>query len=172
MLLATATLLTWLLWHGSLVYFPKVDEPRPVDVVYVLGPSWPNRVSAGVALVEAGYANTLVVSVNSEGPRTADELEVCTRPQSFEVLCLTPEPFTTQGEARDLARLASQEGWTSAIVVTMRPHVERARMYFERCVALDLLFVEDNRDLEPWRWVRQYVYEAGAWAKSAIVRDC
>lgn len=171
-LVATACAMAWCTMLVGLVSFPGQDAPRRVDVVMVLGPAWSERVAMGIALVEAGYADTLVVSTGQDGARSPDAIYVCTQPQAFEVLCLSPEPYTTQGEARDLARLAEQHAWSSAIVVTMRPHTSRARMLFERCLDIELAFVDDAREIEPWRWARQYAYEAGAWAKAGLTFDC
>ncbi|MGO2111743.1 MAG: hypothetical protein ACTH31_09025, partial [Pseudoclavibacter sp.] len=65
---ALAAFAAWCALLVSLVSFPPVDEPAAVDVVFVLGPAWPERVATGVRLVEAGYASTLVISVGEEGP--------------------------------------------------------------------------------------------------------
>lgn len=171
--IALACLICWCTLLVHLVSFPTVDEPEPVDAVFVIGPPWPERVAAGVALIEAGYADTLIVSVDTEDDFTADEISVCHDPTDFEVICLTPEPFTTQGEARDLARLAAQNGWDSAIVVTMIPHITRASVYFDRCTGgMDVLFVDDHRSISPLRWAWYYLYQAGAWAKGALIWDC
>ncbi|MGO2111742.1 MAG: YdcF family protein, partial [Pseudoclavibacter sp.] len=93
--------------------------------------------------------------------------------ESYEVLCLRPDPYTTQGEARDLANLSLQREWVSAIVITMTPHISRANHYIARCnQGLALHFVESERPIEWWRWIRQYAYETGAWAKAMTIWEC
>lgn len=171
--IALACLVCWSALLVNLVAFPTVDEPELVDAIYIIGPPWPERIATGVALIEAGYADTLIVSVGISGMHSADELAVCSEPAEFKVICLTPEPATTQGEASGFAHLATKNDWESAIVVTMIPHITRAGLYFERCVDdVDVLFVNDNRPIGPLRWAYNYVYQAGAWAKAALSWAC
>jgi uncharacterized SAM-binding protein YcdF (DUF218 family) len=53
-------------------------------------------------------------------------------------LYVRPDPYTTRGEARAVARLADEHGWRSVVVVTSRYHVPRARMIFNRAWNGDL----------------------------------
>src|SRR5438105_3258221 len=50
-----------------------------------------------------------------------------------QVVCFTAVPFSTQGEARTVRRLARERGWRSVVVVTSTFHVTRAHMLFRRC---------------------------------------
>jgi uncharacterized SAM-binding protein YcdF (DUF218 family) len=50
------------------------------------------------------------------------------------VLCFRPDPYSTRGEARAVARMAAARGWRSVLVVTSTYHVTRARLLFDRCV--------------------------------------
>ena len=52
---------------------------------------------------------------------------------SFRVLCFTPNPNSTRGEAEEVARLAARRGWDSIAVVTSNYHVFRSRILFRRC---------------------------------------
>jgi uncharacterized SAM-binding protein YcdF (DUF218 family) len=52
----------------------------------------------------------------------------------FRVLCFRPDPYSTRGEARAVARMAAVRGWRSVVVVTSTYHVTRARLLFDRCV--------------------------------------
>ncbi|GGA71503.1 hypothetical protein GCM10011490_22760 [Pseudoclavibacter endophyticus] len=170
---ALACLACWVFLLVSLVALPRVDEPQQADAVVVLGPARPQRVDTAVALVEAGYAQMLVVSVARSGGYTPDRVDVCSTQQPFEVLCLPPDPNTTQGEARYIAALAAQHGWSSVILVSMHTHANRARMYVARCVDLDIAIVlEQNRPMTPQRWARELVYETGAWGKAAATFSC
>ena len=49
------------------------------------------------------------------------------------MLCFEAVPFSTQGEAETVARLARARGWSSVVVVTSTFHVTRAHMLFRRC---------------------------------------
>lgn len=170
--LAALLLFVWLAAGFVFLVFPDEDEPREVDAVFVLGPAWPQRIDTGVQLVEAGYADTLIVSAPSEGGRSIENLEICTTPQEFTVHCLAPEPDTTQGEARGLAALVDEHGWDSVLIVTMRPHMTRAELYFERCFDGEILMVDDERPLPAWFWARQFLYETVAFVKYALIPSC
>ena len=51
------------------------------------------------------------------------------------------EPSTTRGEARAVARLASERDWRRILVVTSSYHIPRARLIFLRALTCDLAFV-------------------------------
>lgn len=99
------------------------------DAVVALDGDRPRRVRAAVALAAAGVAPVLVVV---RGEVVAPEL--LTESAPFEVLSFVPEPSTTRGEARAVARLASARGWRRVLVVTSSYHVPRARLIFGRAL--------------------------------------
>jgi uncharacterized SAM-binding protein YcdF (DUF218 family) len=49
------------------------------------------------------------------------------------LICLTPRPAATRGEARAFADLAEREGWSSLVLVTSTYHVRRASLLLDRC---------------------------------------
>jgi uncharacterized SAM-binding protein YcdF (DUF218 family) len=49
------------------------------------------------------------------------------------VVCFHPEPFTTRGEARAIADMARQNGWSSVILVTTPDQAWRATVRVSRC---------------------------------------
>jgi uncharacterized SAM-binding protein YcdF (DUF218 family) len=108
-----------------------------VDAVVALDGDRPRRLRRAVELVAAGVAPTLVV-VRAEA--VAPELLVAGN-LPFEVCSVVPEPPTTRGEARAVARLASEGDWQRIAVVTSTYHVPRARLIFRRSVASELSFV-------------------------------
>jgi uncharacterized SAM-binding protein YcdF (DUF218 family) len=59
----------------------------------------------------------------------------CAGRPDYEVVCFTPDPDRTQGEARGAARIARERGWKRLVVVTSTYHVSRTRMLFGRCFA-------------------------------------
>jgi len=75
------------------------------------------------------------------------------------VVCFQPSPFSTQGEARVVARLARQRGWKRVVVVTSTFHVTRARMLFARCYH-DKLWVVGS-EWPWWRLPEEWVSETG-----------
>ena len=74
------------------------------------------------------------------GEAVAPEL-LKARDLPFEVLSVVPEPSTTRGEAREVARLAAERGWQRIFVVTSSYHVPRARLIFRRGLMCELAFV-------------------------------
>jgi uncharacterized SAM-binding protein YcdF (DUF218 family) len=110
---------------------------RDADAIVSLDGDRPRRLRKAVELAAAGAAPTLVV-VRAEA--VAPELLVAGS-LPFELLSVVPEPATTRGEARAVARLAVERGWRRVLVVTSTYHVPRARLIFQRCVAGELAFV-------------------------------
>ena len=89
----------------------------------------PRRLRAAVALAVAGAAPALVVV---RGGVVAPEL--LDAPLPFEVFTFVPDPSTTRGEARGVARLAEERGWHRILVVTSTYHVLRAGLIFRRAL--------------------------------------
>jgi uncharacterized SAM-binding protein YcdF (DUF218 family) len=121
---------------------PVVDANlRKVDAIVSLDGDRPRRlrqaVKLAVELTATGVAPTLVVvRAETAAPELLAEASL-----PFEILSVLPEPATTRGEARAIARLARQRGWQRILVVTSTYHVPRARMIFRRSVECDLAFV-------------------------------
>jgi uncharacterized SAM-binding protein YcdF (DUF218 family) len=112
---------------------PRVDPPERADAIVVLDGDRPRRLARGVALAATGIAPTLVV-VRCE----AYAQELLDGPLPFEVLSFVPRPSTTRGEARAIARLVRERGWTRLLVVTSTYHVTRTRLIFERALDCEL----------------------------------
>lgn len=117
----------------SVLLFITYDDDPAVraDAVVVLAGST-KRLPVALALMHRGVAPTLVVSDGLE-PRNRRAVRTCTTPQPFAVVCPRPDPYSTRGEARMIAKLASERGWRSVVVVTSRFHLRRARLLVERC---------------------------------------
>jgi uncharacterized SAM-binding protein YcdF (DUF218 family) len=155
-----------------LYVWPSTDAPASTDAVFVLGPPTPTRLRIAERMVDAGLTLNVVVSVAESGPFAAASLPICTEPQTFRVQCLTPAPFTTQGEARMLGSLAAENGWASATVVTATPHIERARILMSRCFGGDLRMVADTYPLTPASWAYQITYQTFAFGKVLLEPAC
>ena len=89
-----------------------------------------------------------------------------------DVICISPEPFTTQGEAAALGELAEQHDWHSAIVITRTTHVLRARMYLRRCFSGDLAVVDSGEPSGLATWIYEYAYQTAAFLKSTTEPGC
>lgn len=155
----------------SLVTRPRIDAIQPVDAVYVIGPA-EYRMEYARQLMADDVAPTLLVTV-SVNPVTG---EVYTKdfcdPADWEVICLQPEPYTTAGEAGELARLAAERGWDHVAVVTETAHVARTRLWMERCVPARVSVWASPETRTPRQWVWAIAYQSGAWAKAQFQRSC
>jgi uncharacterized SAM-binding protein YcdF (DUF218 family) len=156
-LVLTATLFVW----------PATNSPRRSDAIVVLDGSGP-RLQKGLALARAGYAPYLVISILSR----ADGGQCPTSPAGVSIICFTPNPPTTRGEARAVAVLARTHNWSQLIVVPAIPQTTRARIRFGRCYHGTLLFDPASPGGFD-AWIHNVVYEWGALAKALILqRGC
>jgi len=142
------------------------DEVTTADAVVVLAGSR-FRLPVGLELVARGVAPVLVISDGLD-PRSPAANRICN--ERAQVLCPKPDPYSTRGEARLVARLARERGWDSIVVVSSRFHLFRARILFERCYHGRLAFV--GAPIQWWRWP---VAIAAEWVKLGVAttaRDC
>jgi uncharacterized SAM-binding protein YcdF (DUF218 family) len=158
---ATARLFVW----------PSTDDPRRADAVVVLDGGSGERLDEARALVERDVAPTLAISAGRElDPDEADGL--CARPQQFEVVCFSPTPDSTRGEARALATLARQNGWNEVVLVTSTYHVTRARMLVERCFDGRVDVVAASPPTRPLHWIAAVGHEWAASLDATMRRTC
>ena len=112
------------------LWFPRSDAPGKADVVFVLGGTNMNvRVETGANLIREGYAPYLVISREHPDVKCEEFADLA----GTEMECDRPDPYTTQGEARLITRLAAEHGWRSIIVITSRDQATRARIRMRRC---------------------------------------
>ena len=107
---------------------PTDDVPRDPDVVVVLGGAGAERAELGIELAER-YDAQLVLS-SSAAVFGEQQGRSCQR----DAICIEPEPESTRGEAREIARLAEQEGWEHVTVATTAFHTSRSRFLFRQCL--------------------------------------
>jgi uncharacterized SAM-binding protein YcdF (DUF218 family) len=103
------------------------DDPKHADAIVVLSGDR-KRLATGVRLFTDGVARTLVISRDGRPWREADALCAGAR-----VICFQADPYSTEGEAREVGRLERKHGWRHIVIVTSRYHLRRARMLFDRC---------------------------------------
>lgn len=154
---------------------PITKTVRPADAVFVIAGSSDGRHELGAALVRAGVAKNFVVS-NPRGPADHTGWEYCHRenkhtPGADKIICLTPDPVTTRGEARTINDLAESYGWQRIIVVTNRPHTHRVRLIYQACTPLDVQVLHIKGihvGLAPYHVLREVL----GTAKFLIQRPC
>lgn len=123
----------WLAATAVLFFWPDEDSPTRADAVVVLAGSRGQRLEAALRLMRRGVAPVLVISDGFDPSVPAANRLCASGAAGFEVLCFRPEPYSTRGEAEDVATIAARHGWRSLVLVTSDYHVTRARILFERC---------------------------------------
>ncbi|MCQ2000422.1 YdcF family protein [Arthrobacter zhaoxinii] len=163
----------WLLVASILFVYPSASaaDPARADAVVVLAGAGSERLPVGLDLVKQGYAPVLALSATFT-PGNIRTDAVCTGNRNPLIVCFNPEPMTTRGEARAVARLAKDRGWTDIIVVTSRYHVTRAELNLEQCSSVNVTMVESQPDLGPGDWLGRFVEETGGVAAGLVRPAC
>jgi uncharacterized SAM-binding protein YcdF (DUF218 family) len=154
----------WFVWPAS-------AEPAGADVIVVFAGGRGERLRTAVRLVEQGIATTLVIS-NGRDPRWRDANRLCAGWPGVTVLCPTPRPGTTEGEARMVAALAEQRHWRSVVLVTSTYHLRRASLLLRRCYPGEVQPVAARPTLSPVLITRIAHEWAGLLAAVALRRGC
>lgn len=148
--------------------------PARGDAILVIAGASDGRHELGAQLIEQGISENFVVS-NTSGPLDKVGYSHCNgedRPSgASETWCMKSDPVTTTGEALAIDKLAKEEGWTSVIAVTDRPHNHRVRTNLDRCTDLESSVVSIdafNITQAPARIVR----EIGGFLKFWVTRPC
>ena len=169
-----AALVGWVSVCVDVVAHPELEETGVVDAAYLIGPA-ETRIEETLALMGTGVAPVLLVttSVNADTGLPYATGHCGLQATGYRVECVMPEPYSTRGEARLLAREVEEHGWERVAVVTSRSHAARTRLLMERCTDADVLVWAVGREPGSWRgWVLVSVYESAAWVKTQVARDC
>ena len=166
-----AILLVWLAASAYLFVWPRSDRVRRADALVVLGPGpHGERLEKARELIRRHAAPQLVASIPDSEEGWVELRSLCSRGQA---LCFRAKPFTTRGEARQVARLARRHNWKSLIVVTSRYHVVRARLLYGRCFDGDLMVVGAPPSRKPTEFAERTLHEWGGLLDALILeRDC
>jgi DUF218 domain len=156
----------WLVACAFLFVWPHTGPaPTHADAVVVLAGGLDRRLDPAITLVRAGVAPVLVISSPDRGkwPKARALCSGRTKLPRVRVICFQASPYSTQGEARAVARLAKTHGWTRVAVVTSTFHITRARMLFRRCYPGKLWMVGSS-----WPWWQQPEEWASETGKLAV----
>lgn len=165
-------LAAWVIAGIFLYMVPAVDQSERADAVVVLAPILQTgRLEHALGIMSESPGTTLVVSVPKHASDKGSD-EICRARRSYQIICFSPEPVTTQGEARAIQRLSEEHGWRSVTVVTNEFHVTRARTIIERCYPHQLNMDPVRRDRSFNGWVYRFVYESAAFVKAAVRYEC
>ena len=165
----TVALVVVLVFGGftaRLFVWPARGMPARVSAIVMLaGPG--DRLSVALDLARQHRAPTLVVSQGQHGyggPCPA-------KPPGVRLICFSPDPGNTRGEAEFVGRLASRYHWTSMVLVSSRPQDTRARVIVGRCFGGPVYVVTGSLPLSDWPY--EVVYGWGALLKSLVLyRSC
>jgi len=155
---ATARLFMW----------PERGLPARVDAIVMLnGPGDRLRTALGLA-----WAHRAPVAAISRGsPQWARGGNCAPQIPGVRVICFSPDPATTQGEAEFAGRLARRYRWHSIVLVTTRPQDTRARLRMERCFPGSIYVM--TAPLRAYDWPYALAYEWGATIKALLLqRSC
>jgi uncharacterized SAM-binding protein YcdF (DUF218 family) len=140
--------------------------PARVDAVIVPGGPG-NRIEAAEALAEQGRTRYLVLSLGEYVPPRLCGAHV----GAALVICFSPHPNTTQGEAEAAARLAQQHGWKSLALLTTPDQTWRGELRLRRCYSGRIYGV--TTPLPLGMWPSMIVYQWAATAKAELAnRSC
>jgi uncharacterized SAM-binding protein YcdF (DUF218 family) len=156
---AVAVLVVWLAASAYLFVWPPDDRVRRADALVVLGEGQHGqRLRKGEELLRHHVAREFVVSVPEAKKGWVRLRSLCSQGRA---MCFRARPFTTRGEAEQVARLARRHTWRSLIVVTSRYHVVRARLLYGRCFDGALMVVGAKPSHRPIEVVKRTMHEWG-----------
>jgi len=135
---------------GAVVSFPA-EQPRPVDLVVVVGGADTDRYERGRDLVLAGYSKRLVLIEPNDG----DIKDAVRRVPGVQVWD-DFEPRTSWAEAKNVRARMQAEGLRSVMVVSYPPHLLRLRYtwgsIFRGSELSYTLIASDAPWWSTWRW--------------------
>jgi uncharacterized SAM-binding protein YcdF (DUF218 family) len=153
------------------------DGLQHADAVVVLGGEHDGREKYGIALAhQVGATTVLLSNPYLAGDRLMSEL--CDKlVDDVDVVCMSPSPSTTRGEAIMAREMGAERGWSSIIVVTWRFHLPRARIIFDQCYSdgggrAIMRGVPRSYELPIAVWEYVYLYQYGALFKNALEASC
>ena len=152
------------------------DAIQNADAVIVLGGEHDGREEYGLQLARRVSARAVVLS----DPYPRDDAvmrKACSRRTKIEILCRTPVPQTTRGEALLMRTLAHQRHWGRVVVVTWRYHIVRTRLIFEQCYSQDpeafaIHAVPSHDELPSALWEYTFLYQYAALLKATLQGNC
>lgn len=166
-----AIVAAWLVATAILFVWPADDHVRRADALVVLGPGpHGERLRKAKELLGRHLAPVLVASVPDTAQGWVELRSLCLQGRAT---CFRARPFTTRGEAQQVARLAERNKWRSLIVVTSRYHVVRVRLLYGRCFDGELMVVGAPPGHRPVEVVERTMHEWGGLLSALTMEpDC
>jgi uncharacterized SAM-binding protein YcdF (DUF218 family) len=148
----------------KLFLWPSESGLDHADAIVVLAGGSGERLAKGLAVAREGYAPTLVASAGPDW--------LCNASQPFSVICFSPNPNNTRGEAEAIGRLARERHWTRLILVTSTYHVTRARLLLDRCYPGSVAVALVHPHMGFSGWLGAIRHEWGGIAEAIVERSC
>ena len=167
--IAAALIVLFCVMTAVLFVYPDLNAPERSDAIVVLGGHGVPAFDKGEELAKEGYAPDLVLSLQTWMKCQAYKSYLAARMPRLRVMCFFPEPQTTQGEARSIARLARQLDWRRIIVVVPTTQATRARLRIGRCYPGQVVEVGFSPE-GIGEWLYQFAYEWGALFKALVLQ--
>lgn len=163
----SALMVAWLIACYFFFIKPSVDRPQHADAVIVLAGA-SDRLP--VARKLKGVAPILVLS-NSIGPGNEPANKQCQAASGPDVICFTPTPPDTRGEAAAIAKLVAQHDWKSIVVVTSTYHITRARILVKQATSIKVYMVASKPKGSIAQWAWWLVHETGGLIDAVVARS-
>jgi uncharacterized SAM-binding protein YcdF (DUF218 family) len=171
-LVSVVALIVFALATARLFVWPPEGAPARADAVVIFAGGSGERLARAERLMADGLALNLVVP-NGTTPEWPAGNRACSEDRSYEVFCPVPDPDTTQGEARAIAAMAEEKGWSRVIVVTSSYQVTRADLLLGRCLHGEIRTVRAEPKLSLFAWAKRVAHEWLAWTHAmTIERGC
>lgn len=158
-----------LLVTASVLLFvrPPADTPTRADAIFVLSGDRGERMAAALRFADR-YPGATLVHVGT--PDSIFVRRLCAGLEGRDAVCLAPKPDNTRTEARAIAQLTRERGWTRPVVVTSTYHVTRSRLLVARCLDRGFETVAARPRIRWWQWIPQIAHEWGGLAQALVLR--
>ncbi|WP_449373262.1 YdcF family protein [Arthrobacter psychrolactophilus] len=170
-----ALLMVWLIGATQLFHNVNASKPEDADAVVMLGGASKERLLEAMMLRAELDAPYLVLS-NTDTPGNASADEYCHTHSNKaiypDVICFTPNPMNTRGEADAVGLIATKYGWKSLAVVTSKYHIARSERLLNQCVPSKIQMVATDPELSLTQWLRRFIIESGGLLTVFLGSEC
>ena len=170
---AISAFLLWLIVAFQLFVNVGSSPAHKTDAVIMLGGASKDRLPDARKLQQEWGIPVLVLArTGLVGNVAADE--VCDNAvfPSSDLVCFTPDPMNTRGEALAISRLIALNHWESVTVVTSNYHVTRAGKLISECTTADVQMVGAEATMNPGEWLWRFVVETGGLIDVSMHPEC
>ena len=146
--------------------FVRPDRGMPPRVSAIVMLNGPGDDRLDVALDLAWHHRAPFVVIFRGSPGYGHGGDCAPKIPHEKIICVDPNPATTQGEAEFVGRMAKQYRWRSLVLVTITPQATRGRLRIERCFTGPVYAVTASPALSSWPY--EIAYEWAATIKAAV----